>query len=280
MGKGKKWSSDESLHLAEAWMAKSEEAGAAQLRGTNQDSDEFWSGVKQIFATKSPTPNPDGIYHDRNWTAIRNQWRDQIARDVKKFNKSLMKVYKSKPTGCTDQNKINMAVAMHTGKCDAMMYCHKDFESNNWKFYKCWLYLKSHRAFLPPSQESEEEENEDDAASTESNSGEDDYVLSTPDGDNTPALREQSRGPGAGARKTKAKSLEDECKQKKLKIQEGFLEVQRERQADFKMFVNNQARQQAFKMAVLGYNTFKDEDPDEAAKYKQTMENILKGNSC
>ena len=29
-------------------------------------------------------------------------------------------------------------------------------------------------------------------------------------------------------------------------------------------------------MAVLGYNTFKDDDPELAAQYKETMNNIMK----
>ena len=57
------------------------------------------------------------------------------------------------------------------------------------------------------------------------------------------------------------------------------MEVQKERQTDFKMYVNNQVRQQAFKMAVLGYNTLKDDDPAEAAKYKAAMSNIISHNT-
>ena len=76
-------------------------------------------------------------------------------------------------------------------------------------------------------------------------------------------------------KKNKAKSDNDDYKKNETKIQEGVLQVQKDRQADFRMYVSNQAKQQAFKMAVLGYNTFKDDDSAEAAKYKETMNNII-----
>lgn len=40
------------------------------------------------------------------------------------------------------------------------------------------------------------------------------------------------------------------------------------------MFVNNQARTQAFKMAALSYDRFKD-DPVKAQKYQDMMDNIM-----
>ena len=41
------------------------------------------------------------------------------------------------------------------------------------------------------------------------------------------------------------------------------------------MFVTNQAKAQAFKMAVMGYETFKDDDPVQAQRFKDTMESLL-----
>ena len=176
---------------------------------------------------------------------------------------------------------------------------HKEYEPHEWRFYGCWLFLKTHRAFLPPSSVEDQPRlqaaavpaaaaaatNNSDPSSNENsdNAGDEDSpdpraLFSTPGA--TPALRDQSRGPGYGSKKTKSKGEDDEYRNKKTKIQEGFLQVQKERQADFRMYVNNQARQQAFKMAVLGYNTFKDDDPVEAARYKASMTNIISRNTA
>ena len=92
----------------------------------------------------------------------------------------------------------------------------------------------------------------------------------------TPSMQKgKSQGPGPGAKKTRANAANDEYKKKKSKIQEGILEVQRNRQHSFDTYVKNHARTKAFEMAALGYNTFKDTDPEEAAKYKFHMQNIL-----
>jgi hypothetical protein len=53
------------------------------------------------------------------------------------------------------------------------------------------------------------------------------------------------------------------------------LKIQTMRQHDFAMFVKNTGRAQAFKMAALGYNTFKDDDPARAERYKETMDRLI-----
>ena len=78
------------------------------------------------------------------------------------------------------------------------------------------------------------------------------------------AKRSKSRGPGAGIRKTKARAQEMEHQKKKLKIKEGMLAASQERSTSFKQMVENQARSEAYKMAIMGYKTFKDDDPDLA----------------
>ena len=52
MGKGKKWSAEELKHLAEAWIAISEDSGEAMVKGTNQDSDEFWRRIYNVFISR------------------------------------------------------------------------------------------------------------------------------------------------------------------------------------------------------------------------------------
>ena len=286
MGKGKVWSSDECLHLAEAWLHTSEDEGEPEVKGTNQDSTEFWSKVVNKFAGKGP-PNPDGIYKDRQQNAIMNHWKDKIARDIKKFNKALLLVFASKPTGVTEQEKVNIAVALHLKKADSASSRHKDFQPHDWKFYKAWLVLKEHRAFIPPSpqqmedaEEIEDEEGDDLVESTVNNNSNNNSNNSSAVTLFTTPIASTSRGPGPGARKTKAKADENEYKKKKAKIHEELLEVQKKKQKDFAAFVENTARAQAFKMAVLGFNTLKDSDPGAAAMYKESMQRILSGASA
>ena len=274
MGRGKQWTPEESLHLAEAWLEISEDVGAAEVKGTNQDSHVFWARIEESFKAKAPTPNPEGQYNDRATSDIITQWKDKISRQAKKFNKALMKVFRSHPTGCTEQNKINMAVAIHLRKTDKMDYTHRDYIASNWQFYPAWCVLKEHRAFLPPQVPNE-----------------DNTVELTEDEDVTPVVLEEdglvtpvqkkgtSRGPGAGARKTKALAREEEYRNKKAKVQEGLLEVQRKRMECFDTYVTNQARTSAFKMTMMAYDCFKDHDPAEAAKYKQKMQDIMEGNT-
>ena len=115
-GSGKRWSVQERVHLTEAWVDATEDAGEVEVKGTYQDSDVFWEIVHTKFSAKAPVSAPKGQYKDRQVSAITNQWKATIAREVKKFNKALLKVFNSKPTGCNEQNQINMAVAIHLGK--------------------------------------------------------------------------------------------------------------------------------------------------------------------
>ena len=182
-----------------------------------------------------------------------------------------------------------MAVAIHLGKVSSMSHSHKDFEAKDWKHHLCWKVLKDHPAHLPPSKPTEEntveleEEEEDSTERTESPgvSVAESADAKLPASAHTAPVpsKANSRGPGPGAKKTKAKHSMDEHRKKKAKIQEGILAVQQERSANFASHVTNQARAQAFKMAVMAYNAFKDSDPDEAEKYKTRMENIMRNNT-
>ena len=290
MGTGKRWSNQERLHLTEAWVDATEDAGEVEVKGTYQDSDVFWQRVYDKYTAKAPPNYEKGSYNGRQVTAVKNQWKDKISREVKKFNKALLRVFNARPTGCTEQNKINMAVAIQIGKTSTMSYIHKEFEANDWEYYQCWQVLKPHRAFLPPPLPTEEntvemideEKDGQTVASTSTDSLLDSVSTTAPTNVAVVApvpSKGRSRGPGPGSKKTKANAINDEYKQKKAKIQEGFLEVQQQRQQDFNAFVKNHARNKAFEMAALGYKTFKDSDPEEAAKYKFHMSNIINGNT-
>jgi hypothetical protein len=220
-------------------------------------------------------------------SAVKNFWSDSIARDCKKFNKSLMKVYASKPTGTTLDEKINIAVALHLKKADTASSRHRSYPAGDWKFYQAWLVLKEHRAFIPPSPEQLEEAvelEEDDTELEESGDSTTDSetrrLFTTPGATavvSVSAKTKSDRGPGPGAKKTKKVAKQEEYQKKKTKLQESMVELATKRAADFSQYVNNTARSQAWNMAMSGYNTFKDTDPDRAEQYKAALDKIMFG---
>lgn len=279
MPKAPVWSSQECAHLAQAWIDTSEEIGSPKLKGVDQKKDVFWVAVVQRFEVVAPVDRPKGTYHERASTGIQGQWKDHIQRNVKNFNKALAKVNASNPTGCNEQQIINMAVAIHLGKIDSMSYRMKDFEASDWKFYESWKVLKSHPAFLPPKPMNDDnlamldDELQQSPLTTSDSSSKD-----VDNGDSIVASLHASRGPGYGRTKTKMAAVSEELRKNKVQKLTELVELQKARNVSFDTFVSNSARVQAFQMAATGYKTFKDMgDEEEAAKYKQRMNDILQG---
>ena len=111
MGKAKTWTPEEHAALAQAWINASEDKDRSDVKGTNQDGVEFFAKVVENLKVLAPSDVCSGSYHNRGAPALMNHWRDKISREVKKFNKAILKVVASKPTGCGEQEKINMACA-------------------------------------------------------------------------------------------------------------------------------------------------------------------------
>ena len=78
-GSGKRWSVEERVHLTEAWVDASEDAGEVEVKGAYQDSDVFWQRVYDKFCAKASPRAAKGSYKDRQVSAITNQWKDKIA---------------------------------------------------------------------------------------------------------------------------------------------------------------------------------------------------------
>lgn len=115
-------------------MGASQSTGLDEVKRTDQDFEELWKEIIRRFTMKAPR-NPKGTYHHRAVTTIQNHWRDTVKRDINKFNKSYLKVMIAKPTGCTYQQKINIAVAMHMGKADSPSPRHREYRAENWLLY-------------------------------------------------------------------------------------------------------------------------------------------------
>jgi hypothetical protein len=83
------------------------------------------------------------------WTYLKYN----VFKDVQKFNKALRNVYSSEPLGVTEEQKINMAVAIHVKKTKHMNYEYKDYDSKQWRSYLAWLQLKDLPKFKFPYSE-------------------------------------------------------------------------------------------------------------------------------
>ena len=307
MGKAPHWIPAESTVVAQSWIEASEDGTEVNggLSGSDQDKDQYWSKVMENIQKRAPADAMrQGRYHHRGVKPIKNFWRDNIAKECNAFNRALMIVYNSNPTGCTEQNKINMAVAIHKGKVERMEYRFKDYEPRNWKFYGAWQVLKGHRKFLPPQApanaavEEEEEEmpaleptiapvaasnNENVAAADNGtdpatvpvaeespDSARELFATPTP----TPQVSKRSRGNGPGRFATKQQAALMEHRAKKIKAIEALTEVQRERQATNKKMADNNAIFQAFMMANAGLKANKD-DEYWSEFYRKKMNDLM-----
>ena len=143
------WKKEENLCLAKAWITASEEGSA--VKGTGQRIDNFWHKVVALITLDAPRDAVvRGTYHARTRTALKNHWRDDVAKDVNNFNKCLKMIQTSYPTGCSIQERINMAVAIKMAKTSVRDYRYKQFDPNDWVNYATWKVLRRHRKFLPP----------------------------------------------------------------------------------------------------------------------------------
>lgn len=286
MGRGKEWSKDESLHLAQSWVAVSEGEGAERVIGTNQSLETFWRGVMNVFSSKAPHPTPPGTYGHREWTALKAHWAEQLSRDVKKFRKSLNRVYARNLSGVSEQDKINIAVVMHRGITDAPDYRYAGYDPTMWKFYDCWLFLRNHPAFAFVNEQSQQFNQSqssntpstlsldaDDSIDLGSVSNENENMFATPT--EKPQIFAKSRGPGPGITKTKSQTIDDEYKKKRIKFNDEFLQTLNQRQKTYSNHVSAVQRNQKFRNAAIAYELFKDSDPDEAEKYKNLMANLM-----
>lgn len=254
MAKGRKWVPHEHMALAKAYIDVSEEMGAPVLKGTGQTVDAFWKAVKENLEKASfLVDDIEGRYASRDVKALRQQFSVVVARNVKKFNVALRLVYRSRPTGVTDQQKINMAIAIHTKKTNCMHYRFKDCSAEDWNLYEAWKLLKDHPGFKPTGQpktptinrgEEDEEEEEEDEDDEDEDGGddeapevpilEDSIVLPVPDSTTSPVSnfaspvsRTASRGPGPGSKKTKADEATLQLRFKKAKLLEEATAIQR-----------------------------------------------------
>jgi hypothetical protein len=140
MARGLSWTSTEVEACAKAFVS----ATNNPVRGSDQRQQDFIDDILKALKRYAPTNlvEADGTYHHRG-NVVWSHLRDSVFSDVQKFNESLRLVYLSKPTGITEQQKINIAVAIHNNKISSVDYSFQDsVPCAMWKHYLAWLVLK------------------------------------------------------------------------------------------------------------------------------------------
>jgi hypothetical protein len=287
MGRAPKWKREEILALAQAWIDASEDHNPDgkehKIKGADQTCNDFWLKVMYNFELAAPA-DVEKNYHERKLDPVHHMWRDTIARDLCKFNKALVKVLASQPTGVTEDQKINMAVAIHNNETNTCLHRFKDYNARDWRFYGAWKVVKHHPKFLPPVISASVSVLDDDDSIDDDNANDDnanDNAIDDEDDDDegevdalvrpvtklttpkslfkgssssgsdslTPKQKRYSRGRAAGRAKANAKYQDDAYKTKRLKTMAQLVSLQKKKVVSFDTYVNHQGRAQAFEMA-------------------------------
>jgi hypothetical protein len=145
MARGLNWTSSEVSAAAKAYVS----ATNNPLKGADQKLNDFVADILKKLEQLAPygLKTSDGTFHNRGFSAWAHL-RDSVFRDVQKFNEALRIVYLSVPSGVTEEQKINMAVAIHMNKTKHMNYDYKDYDSKKWRNYFAWLNLKDLPKFM------------------------------------------------------------------------------------------------------------------------------------
>jgi hypothetical protein len=220
-----------------------------------------------------------GKYHHRELNAIKTCWTEKISRDVKKFNRSLLKVYAAHLTVVTEQQKKNIAVAITMGKTDAAHYRFKDYEPNSWMYYRSWNVLKAHPIFKPPVAKQSvaldglSDDEETDVEEHNPNDNNMPEFVSEEGGKVNPKVSDlstaseakplsvasrRSRGPGPGKKVSQAVEIANQNAKRRLDLleciviaSEDVAATNRKKARDVVLFVSNNSRASAVKSVYL-----------------------------
>jgi hypothetical protein len=69
--------------------------------------------------------------------------------------------------------------------------------------------------------------------------------------------------------------MDDDFKKKRMKFNDDFLRTLAQRQETYSKYVSSMQQNQIFKNAAIGFEMFKDSDPEEAEKYKKKMMAVM-----
>jgi hypothetical protein len=161
MGKGVSWSAKERECAALAWFRATNNATV----GADQRIEDFQNEIFSIFKLLAPSEVRQGTYGHRTPTGVYSTLKDIFA-DIGNFNKALTLINNSNPTGVNADNKISMAIAVHTVKeVKRLDYNYRDYDHFKWINYPAWKVLRYCAKFCPPSPPSTMNEEKNDNTS-------------------------------------------------------------------------------------------------------------------
>jgi hypothetical protein len=150
MSARKKWHAEEIRLAAVAWIhtINDPEVNAADKKKF------FQAAVIENLKKLEPPGNERGRYHERGGKHVMDFLRDYVFKEVLKFNDALRIVHqqatsKAAAAAATDENgimeqqKINMAVAIHRGLTRNMDYHFKNVDPLSWRCYTAWIELRN-----------------------------------------------------------------------------------------------------------------------------------------
>ena len=80
--------------------------------GVNQTAPEFYSRIVEEFYALTPETYQPGAWKDRNCKTVVNYLRDSIKAKCSKFNGYQLRVEGTQPSGCNEEQQVNMAYAL------------------------------------------------------------------------------------------------------------------------------------------------------------------------
>jgi hypothetical protein len=137
--RNKKWNAAELRHLALAWMNATN-----TIKGTDQRMETFVAKIVENFQKLAPVKTPAGTYHLRGSNSIYGYLRDHVFKDCQRFNGSLRLVELAGLSGVTEQEKINIAVAIFLGRTKepCKSYEYRNYDPTTWTYYLAWNELR------------------------------------------------------------------------------------------------------------------------------------------
>ena len=119
------WKADEIALACQAYASATNNG----IQGADQDIEAFCDDIVKKLEQLVPRPESiqDNTYHKRGHR-VYFYLRDNVFKEINKFNKALRIVDSSHPTGVNLSQKLSMAVAIHLGFTKKMDYYFKDLK--------------------------------------------------------------------------------------------------------------------------------------------------------
>jgi hypothetical protein len=120
------------------------------IHGADQKSAEFMHALITNLRHEAPAGPHPGQYENRGDDPIYAFIRDHLKPEMNKFNIALRAVVATQPTGVSEEEKINMAIAIHLQKTTRMEYKYRNQNPHEWRYYEAWKVLRNTSKFRMP----------------------------------------------------------------------------------------------------------------------------------